>query len=262
MTKKPLKISLITPSFNGGKYLEETIQSVLSQKYPYLEYIVMDGGSTDNTLDILKKYEKKIFWHSNKDNGQSDALNQGFKKASGDIIGFINSDDVLLPGALKTIARVFASDNNCQWLTGRCYMIDNSGKEIRPLITFYKNFFLSHYHYQMLFIINFISQPATFWKKKLLDDKKIGLFDEKLRYSMDYDFWLRLAKYYPPKILPDYLASYRIHATSKGGSDAKEQFLTEHRIAQKYTNSPFLYFLHYLHVGISILIYTFLKPER
>ena len=112
------RISVVTPSYNQGNFVEETIQSVLDQGYPNLEYIVMDGGSTDGTLDILRKYEKRLVWKSERDRGQSDALNKGFRMASGDIFSFINSDDVYEPGALHKVGRFFVDHPQASWLTG------------------------------------------------------------------------------------------------------------------------------------------------
>ncbi len=113
------KISIITPSYNQGCFLKNTIMSILDQGYPNLEYIICDGGSTDNSVDIIKKYENKItFWCSEKDNGQTDAINKGMKKATGDIVGWINSDDVLLPGSLFQIANFFAKNRDCEFMNG------------------------------------------------------------------------------------------------------------------------------------------------
>jgi len=138
MKEKLPKISIITPSFNQGQFIEETIQSVLNQKYPNLEYIVIDGGSTDNTLDILKKYEGKLKWISEKDKGQSDGINKGFKMATGDIIAWLNSDDYYLPGALHEVARFFIKNPEAQWVTG-----DYMEKKFKSILFGIKNCFVS-----------------------------------------------------------------------------------------------------------------------
>lgn len=262
MISKLPKITIITPSYNQGQFIEKTILSVLSQNYPNLEYIVMDGGSTDGTVEILKKYSNKLIWFSEKDKGQSEAINKGFKMAKGEIIGFLNSDDLLLPGTLEKIAGIFLVNPDCIWLTGKCKVIDEKGKEIRSLITSYKNFWLRHYSYQKLLILNFISQPATFWRRSLIFDSRIGFFDERLDYSMDYDYWLRLGKYFPPNIIDDYLAKYRIHQTSKGGKGFLKQFWTEYEISKRYTSSLLLCLIHLIHVIISIIMYELIKQER
>lgn len=256
------KISIITPSYNQAQFIEQTILSVLSQNYPNLEYIIMDGGSTDGTVDILKKYQSKLTWFSERDKGQSHAINKGLKIATGEVMGYLNSDDLLLPGVLLKVGRIFARRKDCMWVTGKCKLIDEDNCEIRSAITTYKNFWLKNYSYKMLLILNFISQPATFWRKSLIFDKWIGFFDESLEYSMDYDYWLRLGKYFPPNIIDDYLAKYRIHRTSKGGKGFLKQFWTEYEISKRYTSSLLLCLIHLIHVIISIIMYELIKQER
>src|ERR1043165_3339789 len=118
-----VKISIVTPSFNQGRFLEETILSVLDQNYPNLEYIVIDGGSTDETLDVIRKYEDRItYWVSEKDRGQVHAINKGIEKTTGDIFGFLNSDDVYLPGTFKTVAEYFEGHPNSEWICGDTIM--------------------------------------------------------------------------------------------------------------------------------------------
>src|SRR3990167_5455104 len=136
------KISIVTPSFNQGKFIEKTITSILNQKYPNLEYIVMYGGSSDNTLNILKKYRNRIIYTSRKDNGQSDALNMGFKKTTGEIVGFVNSDDYLEEGSLFRIGEFFAKNPEAYWVTGKCFIVDHENREVRKLVTLYKNLLL------------------------------------------------------------------------------------------------------------------------
>src|SRR4030066_2441490 len=119
------KISVITPSYNQGQFIEETIISVIGQKYPELEYIIIDGGSTDNSTAIIRKYERDLaYWISEKDSGQSEALNKGFKKASGDIVCWINSDDLLLPGSLKIVAEYFWKHPDVMFINGNTLRID------------------------------------------------------------------------------------------------------------------------------------------
>jgi len=119
------KISIVTPSFNQGQYIEETILSIVNQNYPNLEYIIIDGGSTDNTVEIIKKYEKHLaYWVSEKDKGQSEAINKGFRKATGDIVCWINSDDFFMPGSLLKVGERFAKDNSLDLLNGHCLLID------------------------------------------------------------------------------------------------------------------------------------------
>src|SRR5918996_5336836 len=133
--KKYPRISIITPSFNQGNFIEETILSVLSQEYPDLEYLVMDGGSSDATLDVLKKYSGRITWFSEPDQGQTDAINKGLRRATGSVVGYLNADDLLLPGALNKVAQTFTADPQAWWVTGKCQIVDEENNEIRTPIT-------------------------------------------------------------------------------------------------------------------------------
>ncbi len=248
---KPLpKISIITPTLNQGAFIERTIRSILDQNYPHLELIVMDGGSRDGTIDILKKYENRLKWVSEKDEGQSDAINKGISRSTGDIVAYLNSDDLYEPGALHHVADFFLSHPDAMWLAGRCRIIDERDREIRRAITAYKNFLLRHYSYGMLLVTNPISQPATFWRRAVVDE--LGLFDRSEHLVMDYEYWLRIGKKYRPAILNDYLASFRVYAASKTSSSFMTTFRREMEIARRYSDSTALNALHYLsYCGIS-----------
>lgn len=258
------KISLITPSLNQGKYIGETIESVLAQNYPNLEYLVIDGGSTDNTLKILKHYQSRIKFVCEKDRGQSHAVNKGWHMSCGEIVGFINSDDRLLPDSLKLVAQTFLEHKQAKWVTGKCLMINQNGRPVRRFITAYKNYWLKHYSYTTLLVLNFISQVSTFWRKELLSDPEIGYLDETMQYSMDYDYFLKLGRKYKPIMIPKYLAEYRVHPASKGGTDHQRQFLAELAISQKYHQSGLINLLHLFHVYAAIAVYSLgkLKPYQ
>jgi len=254
MAGKNPKISLVTPSFNQGQYIEQTIKSVLGQKYPSLEYLVEDGGSTDGTLRIFKKYAKGIRWTSQKDKGQSDALNRGFRKTSGDIVGFLNSDDYLLPGTLSKVALFFQKNKEAYWVTGKCKTVDLHNSEVRQPVTAYKNLLLQFLRSsQLLEIVNFISQPATFWRREIFEE--VGFLDTKLHYSMDYDFWLRIWKKYPLYFINDYLACYRVHPSSKAVLSPETQFYKEYELAKKHSDSPIRLVFHKLHARLAVFIY-------
>ncbi|OGP14094.1 MAG: hypothetical protein A2054_08640 [Deltaproteobacteria bacterium GWA2_55_10] len=242
--RTPPRITIVTPSFNQGHFIEETIRSVLDQGYPDLEYIVMDGGSKDNTVEILKKYDSRLKWTSERDKGQSDAINKGIRMATGDIIAYLNSDDIYEPGALKKAADFFVNNPDKIWLTGRCRIIDTEGKEVRRLIAEYKNFLLGRYSYNILLITNFISQPATFLKREAFE--KFGLFDETQHRVMDYEYWLRVGAAEAPGILDDCLASFRVHPASKTSSSFHSTFKEELEVARKYSGSGLINGLHYL----------------
>jgi glycosyltransferase involved in cell wall biosynthesis len=243
LVNKIMKISIITPSFNQVQFIERTILSVLNQNYPDLDYIVMDGGSTDGTVEILQKYSDKIIWRCEKDHGQSDAINKGLKIATGDIVAYLNSDDTYEPSTLQKVADFFIHNPNAKWVYGKCKIIDEKDQEIRKPITWYKNLLLKNYSYSKLLSENFISQPATFWKKEILNE--IGFFNEQENFCMDYEFWLRLGQKYPAGVIDEYLANFRYYSNSKSGSVNKKQFQDELRLAKKFgADHPLSIFLH------------------
>ena len=258
MTK--LNFSIIIPSFNQGNFIRQTIGSVLSQKYANYELIIVDGGSTDNTLNILKQYSnnKKVRWISEKDEGQTDAINKGFKMASGDILTWINSDDYYLNNkVLGHINNLFSKHDQCKWLTGDYIIVDKNGKPIQTLIKWYKKLLRLHPTYNMLAFSNFIIQPSTFVRKEVLET--VGMPNKSLRYTMDYDWWLRIIKKYPLCVTKTPISAFRIHGTSKGGSEYRKQFAEELAVLQKYHHSNLIYKLHQLHNWLIVTIYKLIK---
>jgi glycosyltransferase involved in cell wall biosynthesis len=179
-------ISIVTPSYNQGHFLEETIQSVLSQNYPNLEYIVIDGGSTDNSVQIIKRYEKHLaYWVSERDRGQTDAINKGLKRSRGEFVNWINSDDRLAPGALARIAEGVAKHPQADFVYGDTDILieDGSVLQTRPETRF--NGFILRYG------ANVFAQPSCFFRRTLAE--RIHWLNEELHWSMDYDFWIRAA---------------------------------------------------------------------
>ena len=245
-------ISIITPSYNQADFIETTILSVLEQDYPALEYLVMDGGSTDGTLDILRKYEDRLTWMSEPDHGQGHAINKGLARASGEVVAFLNSDDVYAPGALLAVGEYFAQHPEAHWLTGRCSLIDESGHEMRKSITAYKHFWLAFRSYRVLQVLNYISQPATFWRRELLEE--VGGLDEDLRYTMDYAYWLRVGDRYRLHALRQRLAGFRLYAASKSGGGYEEQFAEELAVCRRFA-SPLAVNLHRLHNALILGVY-------
>jgi len=253
------KVTIITPSLNQGQFIEATIQSVLSQGYPNLEYIIMDGGSSDNTLDILHSYSDRLQWFSEKDTGQTNAVNKGLQIAGGDIVGYLNADDLLLDGTLLKVVRKFEGSPETMWVTGQCRIIDEGDLEIRRLITTYKNFWLRFRSRSTLLVTDYISQPATFWRSQIV--KELGYLDESLHYAMDYDFWLRIYPKYPPAFIPEYLAAFRIHTHSKNtNAGHTDVYIDEERIViQRHTRSQFLRILHDLHRWLMTTVYSIIN---
>jgi glycosyltransferase involved in cell wall biosynthesis len=228
-----MRISIITPSYNQGDYIDRTIQSVLDQTGDFeLEYIVIDGGSTDRTLEILKRYEGRLRWVSEKDRGQAHALNKGLREVTGEVVGWINSDDRYEAGAFQKVCDAFRRQSGSQWIVGRCRIIDERDREFRRMITRYKNRCLDRYSYDRFLTENFISQPATFFKRSFARD--VGPLNEALHFTMDYDLWLRMGAKADPVILKDYLASFRYYAGTKTHSSLSG-FLPElHALSRQY----------------------------
>jgi hypothetical protein len=208
------RITIITPSFNQAPFLEETIQSVLDQDYPNLRYGVVDGGSTDGSADIVRHYRDRLdFAIIEKDNGQTEAINKGLRLAGGDVVGWLCSDDTLLPGTLHTIGSHFARRPGDDWLAGACRVIDAQGNPTaiaRPTGLFTLPGVLLRSDERPFNL----PQPGVFWRRALHDE--LGLLDESLHYCMDFDFWLRLIESgRRPTLIDDELATYRLHDTSK-----------------------------------------------
>jgi glycosyltransferase involved in cell wall biosynthesis len=202
-------ISLVTPSLNQGKFIRATVESVLSQGYPNLDYRVQDGGSTDETLDVLREYEGRVPFVSEKDAGQADAINRGLSRATGEVLGYLNSDDVLRPGTLAAVGEAFASDPELVFVWGRAAYIDEAGNAVSPYLA-------RPDAIQRLADACFIAQPAAFFRRRVWDD--VGAFDASLHHTMDYDYWLRIAARYPAsrmRFLDRELAGCRMHADAK-----------------------------------------------
>lgn len=251
------KISIITPSFNQGQFIQQTIDSVLEQDYPNFEYIVMDGGSTDDTVKILKSYGKRLNWVSKKDKGQTDAINQGLKQASGEVVGYLNSDDYLLPGALNLVGEYFRDHPDSVWVTGDYQIVDENSQPIQSFIVSYKRLMRKLPAKFVLNILNPISQPSTFYRTSALE--RVGGFDDSLHLCMDYDLWLRLANLQSPGTIHQTLSAFRVYSTSKGGTQYDQQFKEEIAVASRYNGNVFFKSVHQLHAWLIIQSYKLLK---
>ncbi len=256
-----LKLSVITPSFNQGHFIAQTIDSVLNSKWDNIEYIVIDGGSGDETVNILKhyseKYPNKITWLSEKDRGQTHAINKGLAMSSGDIICYLNSDDYFVEGAVEEVMEHFYNNENTMWLTGDYIIIDENGKEIQSFVARYKRLLRTLPKSLTLSIANYIIQPSTFWRREIFIE--YGNFDEDLHLTMDYDYWMRIIKKYPPHILKSAISAFRIHGDSKGGTVFEEQFAQEYETAKKHGVTGLPLFLHKLHNIAIVKAYNFIK---
>lgn len=216
------RISIITPSYNQGQYIEETILSIINQDYPNLEYIIIDGKSTDNTVDIIKKYNGLVtYWVSEKDSGQANAINKGFQKATGKIINWINSDDQLMPGALQKVADYFANNPDAMMVHGRIEYFGETSKYYSK--NYSKKDLATRYVSHIC-----MPQPACFYKKQLLDEQ--GLLDESLHFSMDTDLFIRAGLNNKIVQVEDVLARFRLHAASKSVSAFNKNFLSDNAV--------------------------------
>lgn len=224
------RISIITPSFNQAPFLERTINSVLDQKYPNLEYFVMDGGSTDGSADIIRKYDKQLSgWVSEKDGGQTDAINKGLTRCTGDIIAYINSDDVYLPGTLHHVANLMSGENAANWVVGQCRQIDGDDHELGVFEHCNPTSFLSYLCRES----GLLPQPSSFWHADLFND--YGYFALDLHYSFDYEFNCRLIAHGQSATLTDHpCAGFRMWEASKGCTQPIRFGLERIEIAQRY----------------------------
>lgn len=215
-----IKISVIIPSFNQGCFLEEALQSVLSQNYANTEILVMDGGSTDNSLNVIKRYETSLaYWQSKKDNGQSDAINQGIQKATGDIVTWLNSDDVFMPGTLYAVARYAEQYPTIQWFLGNVLWLDKEGYIIRVGKVERESRFWNQRH---LFSNG---GPSAFLRKSRLVE--IGMLREDFHYMMDTELWHRYISHGELFVrIPQYCWGLRLHENAKmSGHNFKDSAL-------------------------------------
>ncbi|MFW6155128.1 MAG: glycosyltransferase family 2 protein [Planctomycetota bacterium] len=261
-----LKISVITPSFNQAGFLDRTIDSVLTQDAPFaLEHIVVDGGSTDGTVPLLRRRAEadgRLRWVSEPDEGQADALNKGLALADGDVIGWLNSDDLYQGGALACVAETFEAEPDCQWLYGRVNIIDAEGREIRRWITRYKTWRMRRFSYAKLLAENWISQMGVFWRAEA--GRQAGPFRTDLHWCMDYDFWLRLGRLYPGRFIDRTLASFRWYPTSKSGGGFAQQFREGFDVARRAAAGRHRLALlaHRLHAAKIIALYSLMARLR
>lgn len=221
------KISIITPSYQQGQYIEETIRSIIDQGYGNLEYIVIDGGSTDSSVEIIKKYEAHItYWVSEKDNGQSDAINKGLKRATGDIVAWLNSDDIYLPGTLQAVADAFVANEKAGIVYGHVDSFFDDGTN---------QIWENKFEVADFFSRVSIHQPGVFWKRQLHD--QLGYLDESFYYLMDYDLWARLFFNTTSISVDRVFARFRVHDEAKTGNNPKGLYLDYRRVLSRFFNS-------------------------
>ena len=228
-----LRFSIVTPSYNQAAFIGRTIDSVLAQAGDFdLDYRVIDGGSTDGTLEILKGYGARIAWVSERDGGQIDAINKGLRGATGDVVGWVNSDDTLLPGALGRVAAAFTAHPGAEWVHGRCRIIDEHDRTMRRWVSLYKHYRCRRHSFANLLTENYVSQMTAFWRRRVHDE--IGYLDPAFDLAFDYDLFLRLAQRGAPIYLEDELACFRMYDTSKSGAGFTAQLEQAVAITARY----------------------------
>lgn len=225
-----VRISLVTPSYNQAPFLEATLESVVAQKYPALEWIVMDGGSTDGSVEILKRYAHHFaYWTSERDAGQTDALQRGFARATGEILGWLNSDDVLLPHALERVGMFFAETPACDFLTGDSVFVSADGTRETYAVRGGAYSFRELLHYCDG---TYLGQPSVFFSRAAFE--RVGGLDGTIQNAMDFDLWLRLREWYELFYLPQRLSQMREHPHAKG-QDPQQRVLNDVvRVTKRY----------------------------
>lgn len=225
-----MKISIVVPSLNQAAYLRATLESILTQADGNTEVLVFDGGSTDGSVRILREYDGRVTWFSGPDNGQTDAINKGLRQATGDVLAYLNSDDVYLPGALETVRAHFRDVPGSLVAYGRAHHLKADGR-------FLEDYPTEKWNYGRLQETCFVCQPATFWRREAME--RFGHFDPALRYAMDYEYWLRLGR----QVAFDYLdeapalAGSRLHDQTKTLSARVNVHREILQVVQRYADS-------------------------
>lgn len=226
-----MKFSIVTPSYNQAGFLRDTIESVLTQDEQDIEYIIMDGGSTDGSAEVIREYEPRLkYCCSRPDKGQADAINEGFSMSSGDVLGWINSDDMLMPGALNYVAEVFQENPEVRFMYGGCEIIDESGNHSKYLIEPYYN------EKWQIYIRSCVPQPSAFWRRDLYFE--VGGLDTSLHYAMDYDLWFKFCAVTSPFVTKRILSRQRMHTNTKTLSEPAALERDKEQVRQRYFTLP------------------------
>ena len=225
-------VTIVTPTLNQGHFIRSTIESVLSQDYPNIEYIVMDGGSTDQTAAVVQDYASRLTWISERDRGQSHAINKGFRIARGQIVAWLNSDDLLLPGAVRKAVGACQANPQAGAIYGEGYLIDRNGETIGrfPCTEAFNLWKLVH-------LSDYILQQTVFFKKRVLDE--IGDIREDLHYAMDWDLLIRIGKRYPLHYIPEYLGCLREYSEAKSSSGGRKRIREIAGVLRQHTGQRF-----------------------
>jgi glycosyltransferase involved in cell wall biosynthesis len=230
-------VSIITPSYNQSQFIEDTIQSVIQQEYPNIEYIIIDGGSTDQSEQIIRKHSQNIaYWCSEPDNGQAHAINKGLKIAKGELLGWLNADDILLPNTVSLAVSAFKNNPEIDVVYGHLERINQFGEKIpTPILPKDKVEFSK----KLIVGECVVNQPGSFWRRKAME--KVGMLDEGLRYGLDYEFWIRLALAGAQFIhLPHTVACFRLSKDSKTVGETEGMALEQLEILDRVLSLDYL----------------------
>lgn len=202
-----MKISVVIPSYNQANFLPATLDSLVAQNYPDLEVRIYDGGSRDGSVDILRDHGHGFWWTSGRDGGQAAAINRGLRESSGDILAFLNSDDIYYPETLAHVAEHFRQNPDCRVVYGDAYHLHADGTIMEPYYT-------EPWNYERLQEVCYLCQPAVFWRRDIIEH--FGVLDDSLHFALDYEYWLRIGRHAPFHYLKGkYLAGSRLHADTK-----------------------------------------------
>lgn len=253
------KISIIIPSFNKVLFIDKTLTSIFDQNYPNLEVVIQDGGSTDGTVAIIKRYMSKhpreIKFESKPDGGQLNGILMGMNKATGDVLTYINADDQYEMHAFDAVSKAYQDNPKSLWFAGRGIVINEKDNEIAKFVTFYKNLFLFLNHKSLILILNYLMQPSVFFTRMAY--KKYGPFTGTNRFVMEYDLWLRLGRIQMPIIVDSVISKFRIEATTKTKTLFKDLLKEDEKIVRKYTTNKFILLVHKLNNLGRVLVEKF-----
>jgi glycosyltransferase involved in cell wall biosynthesis len=223
------RISVITLSYNHGQFIEATIQSVLFQGYPNLEYLIIDGGSQDGSIQVIKKYEKQLaYWHSKKDKGQADAINQGMRLATGEVVCWLNSDDLYLPGTLLEVGkRIIGKTSRCYLLYGSALTMQQDGENLQGGARV-----AGIFNPEALTYSDYIVQPSTFWTRKLW--LEVGELNVNYQYVLDWEWFIRASKIASFEYVPNFFSVYRLHALHKTKTGGRQRIAEINEVVKQY----------------------------
>jgi glycosyltransferase involved in cell wall biosynthesis len=256
----PPSLSVVMPARNAAATIERSLDSIRAQGRDDVEVVVVDGASTDGTVDLLRARDD-VRWVSEPDRGLSDAFNKGAGLATAPVLGWLNADDVYLPGALERVVDAFGRRPGLEWLVGGCVVVDGDGREIRHGVTRYKDALLARYSHRLHLTHNFVPAPSTFFRRDAFLD--VGGMDLGLGWSMDYDLYLRLGRRSAPLVVPEHLAAFTMAEGTLSMTGFRRQFVEHREVARRYrADSPVAYGANVVLSRAIVLAYEAMRRAR